>query len=146
MHNITFKSTIQSIFLRDPHPQLEASIYCVGHPRPTLRYCDKVTLIVALGFIFFYLDLWGGGHKGPRLLYYPISSHASPSHVIYHQGGHSPLSIINPLAFSLHFQGLIFRLYAFIISSPSHNLALFKFTSQSFPRQNSNCCMDLYMH
>jgi hypothetical protein len=57
-----------------------------------------------------------------------------------------PFSIINPLAFSLHFQGLIFPLCTCIISSPSHNFALFKFASQSFPRQNCNCCMDLYMH
>lgn len=62
MHNSTFKSTIQSKILRYPHPQLEASINCVGHPHPTLRYCDKVTLIVALGFILLYLDLfWGRG-------------------------------------------------------------------------------------
>jgi hypothetical protein len=46
------------------------------------------------------------------------------------------------LAFALHFQGLIFPLYVFIISSPSHNFALFKFASQSFPRKNCNCCMD----
>jgi hypothetical protein len=96
--------------LRYTHQQLEASINCVGHPHPTLRYCDKVTLIVGFGFIFFYLDLGGGGggglaHKGPRLLYYPISSHAAPSHVIYHQEGHSSLFHHKPLGLLTSFSG-----------------------------------------
>ncbi len=114
-HNLQVYNPI-NFFKVPPHPQLEASINCTGHPHPILRYCDKVTLIVALGFIFFYLDLLGegggeggggrGAHKVPRLLCYPISSHASPSHVIYHQGGHSSLFHHEPLGLCTSFLGI----------------------------------------
>jgi hypothetical protein len=56
-------------------------------------------------WIFSILIFRGGGHKGPKLLYYPISSHASPSHVIYHQGGHSFLFHHKPLGLLTSFSG-----------------------------------------